>query len=111
MTTPAPHPEQIDLDALHAAYLAEGYTLTGDNGTYRIYSAVVHPVGLQYVSVPLAAAYGNGTDARTRAEADALRALNWLIGATGNQYLECGPRNEREAAYAAALNRAHSTAH
>lgn len=101
-------PEVIDLDALHAAYLAEGYEMTGDNGLTRGYAKQVKPLaGKQLLSIPLPAALADRSVDQVLVRTLIERAIDWLVSTTGNPHLEIGPRNDRERALIAALNIAH----
>jgi hypothetical protein len=112
MTT-TPLPTDLDLNAIHEAFLAAGFTHVTTEGLDTPNWAYLKPgdeYGFIALPNPTLGFTGDGlfyTPDLVRKVA--VQALDILIDYTGDPHLHCGPRNDRERAYAEALNTATAT--
>lgn len=112
MTT-APLPTDLDLNAIHEAFLAAGFTHVTSEGLDTPNWAYLKPgddFGFIALPNPTLGFTGDGLFCTPDIQRKvAVQALDALIEHTGNPHLHCGPRNARERAYVEALNAALST--
>lgn len=112
-TPPVLLPRELDLRAIHEAFLAAGFTHDTRLGTDTENWVYLKP-GDEFGFIALPNPYNgfNGDGAFFTPEHQrqvAVQALDTLIEHTGNPHLHCGPRNEREQALIDALNAASTS--
>lgn len=109
MTQPCCLPTELDLQAIHEALLAAGFTHDTQLGEDTPNWVYVQPgTDCTFISLPHPER-GFFDDPETfttvaTQQAVAVHALDTLIAYTGDPHLHCGPRNDRERAFAEALN-------
>lgn len=111
MSQPSRLPTELDLHAIHESLLAAGFThdtRLGDQTPNWVY--ITPGTDFEFVSLPHPERgfFDNPETFDTVAtqQAVAVRALDILIEHTGDPHLHCGPRNDRERAFAESFNEA-----